>query len=173
MNKCFKVFLIGPMGAGKSTIGRHLAREMKLDFYDTDQVIEQRTGADLNWIFDIEGEAGFREREKRVIEELTQKQNIILATGGGVVVTPENRTVLAARGTVIYLRASLDQQLERTRKDTRRPLLQTEDIEERLHELGAHREPFYEDLADHSFETDGCSVKSVANSIVKVLQSSS
>lgn len=165
--KVRNIFLIGPMGAGKSTIGRALARELKLDFYDSDEVIEERAGADLSWIFDVEGDEGFRKREQKVIDELTQKTNIVLATGGGVIITPENRNALAARGMVIYLKTSLQQQFERTKRDTKRPLLQTDDLEGRLESLRDEREPFYEELADVSFETDKLTVKAVTNNIVK------
>lgn len=161
--------MIGPMGAGKSTIGRTLAKELKLEFFDTDEVIQQRAGADISWIFDIEGEGGFRRREQKVVEELTQKTNIVLATGGGVVLLPENRNALAGRGTVIYLRTSLEQQFERTKRDTKRPLLQTNDLESRLEDLKEEREPLYEELADVSFETDKLTVKAVANNIIKYL----
>lgn len=167
--KVHNIFLIGPMGAGKSTIGRTLAKELKLDFFDSDEVIEERAGADISWIYDIEGEEGFRKREQKVIEELTQKNNIVLATGGGVVVTPENRNALAARGTVIYLRTSLQQQYERTKRDTKRPMLQTDNIEERLESLRDSREPFYEEMADISFDTDKLTVKAVANNIIKYI----
>jgi len=167
--KVRNIFLIGPMGAGKSTIGRSLARELKLDFYDSDEVIEARAGADLSWIFDVEGDEGFRKREQKVIDELTQKNNIVLATGGGVILTPENRNALAARGTVVYLRTSLQQQFERTKRDTKRPLLRTDDLESRLESLRDEREPFYEELADVSFETDKLTVKAVTNNIVKYL----
>lgn len=167
--KVRNIFLIGPMGAGKSTIGRALAKELKLDFFDSDEVIEQRAGANISWIFDIEGEEGFRRREQKVIEELTQKTNIVLATGGGAIMTPENRIALSARGTVIYLKTSLQQQYERTKRDTKRPLLQTDNLEERLETLGEEREPHYTELADVSFETDKLTVKAVANNIIKYL----
>jgi shikimate kinase len=167
--KVHNIFLIGPMGAGKSTIGRTLAKELKLAFFDSDEVIEERAGADISWIYDIEGEEGFRKREQKVIDELTQKNNIVLATGGGVVISPENRNALAARGTVIYLRTSLQQQYERTKRDTKRPMLQTDDIEARLQSLRDEREPFYEELADVSFETDKLTVKAVANNIIKYI----
>lgn len=167
--KVRNIFLIGPMGAGKSTIGRALAKELKLEFFDTDEVIEERTGATVSWIFDVEGEEGFRRREQKIIEELTQKNNIVLATGGGVVMTPENRNALAGRGTVIYLRTSLQQQFERTKRDTKRPLLQTPNLEVTLEVLRDEREPFYEELADMSFETDKLTVKAVANKIIKYL----
>lgn len=167
--KVRNLFLIGPMGAGKSTIGRALAKELKLDFYDSDEVIEQRTGASVAWIFDVEGEEGFKRREQKVIDELTQKSNVVLATGGSVVMTPENRNVLAARGTVIYLKTSLQQQYERTKRDTKRPLLQTDDLEGRLVSLQEERQHYYEELADVSFETDKLTVKAVATKIIKYL----
>lgn len=168
--KVRNIFLIGPMGAGKSTIGRTLAKELKLDFFDSDEVIEERAGADISWIFDVEGEEGFRKREQKVIDELTQKTNIVLATGGGVIMTPENRNALAGRGTVIYLKTSLQQQFERTKRDSpKRPLLQTEDLEGKLEDLRKEREPFYEELADVSFETDKLTVKAVANNIIKYI----
>ncbi|MCR9191573.1 MAG: shikimate kinase AroK [Gammaproteobacteria bacterium] len=170
MVKVRNIFLIGPMGAGKSTIGRTLAKELKLDFYDSDEVIEERTGADIAWIYDVEGEEGYRRREQKVIEELTQKNNIVLATGGGVIMTAENRNALAGRGTVIYLKTSLQQQFERTKRDsTKRPMLQTPNLEERLEKLRNDHEPLYEELADVSFDTDKLTVKAVANNIVKYI----
>lgn len=170
IGKVRNIFLIGPMGAGKSTIGRTLAKELKLDFYDSDEVIEENTGADISWIYDVEGEEGYRRREQKVIEELTQKTNIVLATGGGVIMTPENRNALAGRGTVIYLKTSLQQQFERTKRDsTKRPMLQTKDLEQRLEQLRVECEPFYEELADVSFDTDKLTVKSVATFIIKYI----
>lgn len=164
------IFLIGPMGAGKSTIGRTLAKELKLEFFDSDEVIEESTGADISWIYDVEGEAGYRRREQKVIEELTQKSNIVLATGGGVIMTPENRNALAGRGTVIYLKTSLQQQFERTKRDsTKRPMLQTKDLEKRLEALRIECEPLYEELSDMSFDTDKLTVKAVANNIIKYI----
>jgi shikimate kinase len=168
--KVRNIFLIGPMGAGKSTIGRTLAKELKLDFYDSDEVIEELTGADISWIYDVEGEEGYRRREQKVIEELTQKTNIVLATGGGVIMTPENRNALAGRGTVIYLKTSLQQQFERTKRDsTKRPMLQTKDLEQRLERLREECEPLYEELSDVSFDTDKLTVKAVANNIIKYI----
>ena len=169
MLKLGNIFLVGPMGAGKSTIGRLLAKELSMQFFDSDEVIEDRTGADIAWIFDIEGETGFRKREQLVIDELTQKNDIILATGGGVVLSPENRAALAGRGTVVYLKTSLDAQLDRTRHDTRRPLLQTENVENKLRELWSEREPLYNELADLSFDTDDYSAKVLTNQIISKL----
>jgi|TARA_B100000676_G_scaffold298131_1_gene340702 shikimate kinase len=142
------------MGAGKSTIGRLLSQELKYEFFDSDKVIEERCGADIPWIFDKEGEAGFREREESVIDELTQQKGIVLSTGGGAVLRSENRQHLASRGTVIYLCTSVDQQLARTARDRNRPLLQTADPEAVLRKLFAERDPLYRSVADIIIETD-------------------
>ncbi|GAB4393140.1 MAG: shikimate kinase AroK [Gammaproteobacteria bacterium] len=167
--KIQNIFLIGPMGAGKTTIGRCLAKELNLEFYDSDHEVESRSGADISWIFDIEGESGFRKREQQVIEEITQLNGIVLATGGGVVVTPENRTALAARGTVVYLKASIEQQIKRTQNTRNRPLLQTDDVEARVRALDKQREPLYADLADLTVMTNGESIRSVVTAIVNFL----
>jgi len=158
------------MGAGKSTIGKYLAQHLKLRFADTDAEIEARTGADIPWIFDVEGEAGFREREQQVVEEMTLWDDVVLATGGGVVIRPENRQALASRGYVVYLYATVEEQVRRTRRDRRRPLLQKGDPEEVLRSLMASREPLYREIADHIIETDGCSPRSVAQQLVRELQ---
>jgi shikimate kinase len=164
------VFLVGPMGAGKTTIGKQLAEILKLEFIDTDQEIERRTGAPIDWIFDIEGEEGFRDREQKVIEELTSEQGIVLATGGGAVIRPENRLLLAGRGVVVYLEASIEQQLERTRRDKRRPLLQnSDDPEQTLIELQKERDPLYREIADYVVATNENTVKSVANKIAELV----
>src|SRR3990167_8123221 len=163
------IFLIGPMGVGKSTIGKQLARELKLDFYDTDQEIERRTGADIPWIFDVEGEEGFRMREERIIEELASLSNIVLATGGGAIESSKNRSILAARGTVIYLKASLEQQMERTAKGRNRPLLLTHNPEEVIKGLDLKRGPLYQELADWTITTDNNNIKSTVNEIVKLI----
>ncbi|MFT6423303.1 MAG: shikimate kinase [Thalassolituus sp.] len=142
------------MGAGKSTIGRLLSQELKFEFYDSDKVIEERCGADIPWIFDKEGEAGFREREVSVIEEMTSVSGIVLATGGGAILREENRRNLASRGTVVYLCTSVEQQLSRTSRDRNRPLLQTPDPEQVLRSLFAERDPLYRSVADIVIETD-------------------
>ncbi len=165
-----RVFLVGPMGAGKTTIGKYLAQQLKLQFADTDSEIERRTGADIPWIFEIEGEEGFRSREQQVVEEMTDWNDYVLATGGGVVMRSENRRALASRGFVIYLHATIDEQVRRTQKDKRRPLLQTGDPEQTLRELMAIRDPLYREIADHVINTDGCSPKTVAQRLVKELQ---
>ncbi len=168
------IFLIGPMGAGKSTIGKTLSRELKLEFYDADQEIEKRTGADIGWIFDVEGEEGFRAREEKVIDELTQKPGIVLATGGGAILSELNRKHLSARGTVVYLYTTVEQQFERTIRDKRRPLLQeTDDRGETLKELMSEREPLYTEIADVTVATDQRTVKSVAQEILGALENDS
>ncbi len=158
------------MGAGKSTIGKQLAKELKLEFYDADQEVEARTGANIAWIFDMEGEVGFRKREAAVIDELSQLQGIVLATGGGAILHQENRTRLAARGTVVYLCATVEQQVRRTARDKRRPLLQTELPESTLKELMLARDPLYREVADVVVSTDGRTVRSVAAEVVRLLE---
>ncbi|GFD69406.1 shikimate kinase [Alteromonas sp. KUL156] len=160
------IFLVGPMGAGKSTIGRHLADELHLDFFDSDQEIERRTGADIAWIFDLEGEDGFRVREENVINDLTDKQGIVLATGGGSIVTKAVRNRLSARGIVVYLQTTIDKQVARTQRDKRRPLLQNDDPEQVLRELAEMRNPLYEEVADYIVDTDDQSARAVANQII-------
>lgn len=160
------IFLIGPMGAGKSTIGRHLADELHLDFYDSDQEIEKRTGADISWVFDIEGEEGFRDREEGVINDLTEKQGIVLATGGGSIVRNAVRNRLSARGIVVYLETTIDKQVARTQRDKRRPLLQNDDPENVLTNLASERNPLYEEIADYTVSTDDQSARAVANAII-------
>ncbi len=158
------------MGAGKTTIGKYLAQHLRLRFADTDTEIEARTGADIPWIFDVEGEAGFRDREQQVVEEMTLWDDVVLATGGGVVMRPENRTALAARGYVIYLYATVEEQVRRTRRDRRRPLLQAGDPEQVLRGLMDIRDPLYREIADHIIDTDGCSPRTVAQNLVRQLK---
>ncbi|MDV7210800.1 shikimate kinase AroK [Azotobacter beijerinckii] len=148
------VILVGPMGSGKSTIGRLLAKELRLTFKDSDKEIEQRTGADIPWIFDVEGEAGFREREQAMIGELCTDDGIVLATGGGAVLRLENRTALRSGGRVVYLHASVAQQLERTSRDRNRPLLRAADPGQVLSDLMVIRDPLYREVADLVVETD-------------------
>ena len=164
------IFLIGPMGAGKSTIGRQLAQQLSMDFVDSDSEIEQRAGADISWIFDIEGEDGFRKREERIINELTQRQGIVLSTGGGSILSKENRNYLSARGIVIYLQTTVEKQVERTQRDKKRPLLQ--DVEEPrkvLEELAKIRNPLYAEIADITLPTDEQSAKLMANQIIDLI----
>lgn len=164
------IFLIGPMGAGKSTIGRQLAQMLGMNFIDSDAVIEERAGADIEWIFDVEGEEGFRKREEKIINELTQQQGIVLSTGGGSILSKNNRNVLSARGVVIYLETSIDKQVERTQKDKKRPLLREENHYEILQELAKIRNPLYEEIADITYSTNDKSVKIVATNIIELLE---
>lgn len=158
------------MGAGKTTIGRQLAKELGLKFVDSDHVIEERTGADIAWIFDIEGEEGFRLREQDIIDELTQQQGVVLATGGGVVITPENCNVLGARGVVIYLETSLEDQFKRTEFDKKRPLLQTDDLTARLKTLHEQRASLYTALADFTIATHDYNIRTIVDEIVKFVR---
>lgn len=166
------VFIIGPMGAGKSAVGRQLARRLNRDFHDSDTEIENRTGVDIPLIFEKEGEAGFRRREQRVVDELTQLSGIVLATGGGVVLDESNRSALASRGLVVYLHASVDQQIERTRYSSNRPLLNDGEPGDRLESLMAQREPLYRSLADCIVNTDGRRVPDVTDEVRRWLKSS-
>ncbi|MBH0025487.1 shikimate kinase AroK [Pseudoalteromonas sp. SWN29] len=164
------IFLVGPMGAGKSTIGRHIADQLHLEFVDSDQEIERRTGADIAWVFDLEGEEGFRLREESVIGDLTEMQGIVLATGGGSVMSKEVRNKLSARGIVVYLETPIEKQVARTQRDKRRPLLQTEEAPRNtLERLAEEREPLYKEVADFVVRTDEQSAKVVANQIIEKL----
>jgi shikimate kinase len=160
------LFLVGPMAAGKSSIGRFLAKRLNKKFYDSDVEIEKRTGVDVKWIFDLEGEEGFRQRETTVIAELTRHSNIVLATGGGSIVAPENRRFLAKHGIVIYLKVSIDCQLQRLATDDKRPLLDVEDRPAVLLKLLEERENLYLKLAHFTVETDERSIASVAQEII-------
>jgi len=164
------IFLIGPMGAGKTTIGRQLAAALHLEFIDSDHEIEERTGVDIPTIFDIEGEEGFRKREVAVIDELTQRDGIVLATGGGAVLREENRNHLGGRGLVIYLYATLDRLMDRTHRDKNRPLLQTDDPRAKLQELIETRDPLYRQTADIVYDTGADSVGQAARDLVQLVK---
>lgn len=164
------IFLVGPMGAGKSTIGRLLSQELKLTYIDSDREIEDRAGADIPWIFDVEGEDGFRDREEAVIRELCERNDIVLATGGGAIQREANRTCLQASGYVVYLCTSVEQQLERTARDKNRPLLQTEDPEQVLRDLLERRDPLYRDACDLLVRTDKRHPRSVVTEIIRNYQ---
>ncbi|MEN0108934.1 MAG: shikimate kinase AroK [Pseudomonas sp.] len=164
------LILVGPMGAGKSTIGRLLAKELRLSFKDSEKEIEQRTGANIPWIFDVEGEAGFREREQSVIGELCELDGVVLATGGGAVLRPENRAALRAGGRVVYLHTSVDQQLDRTSRDRNRPLLRTANPGKVLADLMRIRDPLYREIADVIIETDERPPRMVVQEILERLE---
>ena len=170
MKKFKNVFLVGPMGVGKTTIGRVLADCLGLEFFDSDREIEASTGADIPWIFDVEGESGFRAREARMIDELTRRSNIVLATGGGAVLDPQNRKHLSKRGQVVYLRASIRQQVERTSRDKNRPLLQTANPEKKIRELMKIRDPLYKEVADIVVDTNRRNPRTVSQDICARLE---
>ncbi|WP_029132270.1 shikimate kinase AroK [Sedimenticola selenatireducens] len=170
MNHPNNIFLIGPMGAGKSTIGRQVASLLGLDFDDTDHEIQRRTGVDIPTIFDYEGEEGFRKRESAVIDDLTQRGSLVLATGGGSILNPDNRRNLSSRGFVVYLYCSPEQQYERTLRDRSRPLLQTEDPLGTLKALMVERDPLYRETADIVVTSEKRSASAVANEIVRKLR---
>ena len=161
------IYLIGPMGAGKSTIGRLLAKTLGITFVDSDKEIERKTGVSIPMIFEYEGEAGFRKREAEMIAELTNQDSIVLATGGGSILLPENRSCLRNRGFVVYLHCPVDKQLERTHKDSNRPLLKTDNPRQRLIDLFEIREPIYRGLADCVVDTGKASRRSVVRQILK------
>ena len=169
MGRPQNVFLIGPMGAGKSAVGRQLARLLHLEFVDSDEEIERRTGVDIPFIFEKEGEPGFRKREAAAIDDLSRRDGVVLATGGGAVIDPQNRNHLGARGFVVYLHTSVDQQLSRTRKGRERPLLANDDPRAILENLMSEREPLYREIADLTVDTDGRKVKAVADEILDKL----
>jgi shikimate kinase len=165
------IFLIGPMGAGKSTVGRQLAEALSYTFKDSDQEIQRRTGVDIPTIFEFEGEAGFRNRERQVIQDLVAENGIVLATGGGAVLDPENRQNLAARGVVIYLHCTPEQQYARTSRDRNRPLIQTEDPLAKLQALMEERDPLYRQVADLVVSTEKRGTASVVKEIRRRLES--
>jgi shikimate kinase len=164
------IFLIGPMGSGKTTIGKQLAKLLGLEFHDCDLELERQTGASVNLIFDIEGEAGFREREHRMLEELTGRHGVLIATGGGVIGNEENRRLLRTRGFVVYLKTSVEQQLKRLSQDKSRPLLQARDRARRLRELAAVRNPLYDATADLVFSSRRSSIYASARALAAAIR---
>ncbi len=163
------IFLIGPMGCGKTTIGRQLSKSLDKEFWDSDHEIERKTGAKIGLIFEIEGEEGFRRRESSMIAQLTSKSNIVLATGGGVILDDGNRRVLKSRGLVIYLRAPLDLLCERTARDRHRPLLNADDPRQVLAAIVLQREPYYLETADSVIDTNHRSVRQIVRKICAIV----
>lgn len=171
MNKSSgNVYLVGPMGSGKTSIGRRLAAGLNLEFLDCDHELEAATGASVNLIFDVEGEQGFRERETRMLSDLTGRQGVLVATGGGAVTRRVNREMLSGTGLVIYLQTSVSQQLNRLKRDRSRPLLQTEDRKEKLTCLAEERNPLYEAVADIVFPAHNRSLDRAARELIKVVR---
>lgn len=165
------IFLIGPMGAGKTSVGRLLAKKLGKTFYDSDEEIEKRTGVNLHWIVDLEGMPGYRQRELAILDELSHHTDLVISTGGGCVETPEVRDILHTRGVVVYMEVALPTQVRRLKNDKKRPLLQQQDRELVLTQLWEKREPYYEQIADFSILTDEQSVQEVVSSILKWLKS--
>ena len=163
------IYLVGPMGAGKTTVGRHLADLLGRPFMDSDHEIESKTGANIPWIFEKEGEEGFRQREECVIDQLTQQHNLVLATGGGAVTRPKNRQALNQRGIVIYLYTPVEMQLARTARDRNRPLLQVANPEAKLKELLAARDPLYRQVAHYVIPTSDGSARDLAQKIIQLI----
>jgi shikimate kinase len=163
------IILIGPMGSGKSTIGNIIARRLHRDFQDSDHFIEERTGVDIARIFDVEGEQGFRDRETNALNELLSENNRVIATGGGSVLRHENQQMLKQKGFIVFLDTSINQQMQRLRRDKKRPLLQTENPRERLESLLAERRPIYLDLADLAVKTDRRMARRLAADIINQL----
>ena len=167
--KAQNIILIGPMGSGKSTIGNILAKKLNRDFQDSDHYIEKRTGVDIGRIFDIEGEIGFRDRESNALKELLGTDSQVIATGGGSVLRKQNQNLLRSRGYIVFLDTTVNQQLQRLRRDKKRPLLQTENPRERLEALFVERRPIYLDLADLAVETDRKQARKLASEIINQL----
>ncbi len=165
-----KIVFIGPMGAGKTTIGKQVANQLRCDFYDSDRVIEERTGVTIPLIFELEGEEGFRRRETEVIEELCKNKNIVLATGGGAVLQKENRVILKKNSLVIFLNASLEQLFERTSKDKNRPLLQSTNPKQKLKDILEERLSIYKDMADIVLKTDNQSVHHTVHDLLEKIK---
>ncbi len=164
------IYLVGLMGAGKTTIGRQLAKALRVPFYDSDKAIEERTGVDIPTIFEFEGEEGFRKREQKMLQDLTKMKGIVLATGGGAILREENRKLLKENGFIVYLHCSVERLIERTRHDTQRPLLQTENPQARIEDLFAERNPLYLECADFKVDTGTLQSKEVVNVILEAYE---
>jgi len=167
MDTRVNIFLVGPMGVGKSTIGRQLAAELNVPFVDSDREIEYVTGADIPWIFDVEGEQGFRQREERMIDSLSRREGIVLATGGGAILSADSRRRLHERGVVVYLRATVNQLHQRTAKDRNRPLLQTANPLQKIRELMEMRDPLYRETAHIIIDTSRRGPRAVISEILR------
>lgn len=170
MKAAFSIFLVGMMGAGKSTVGVRLARRLGRAFIDADRELEERLGVGIPTIFELEGEEGFRRRETQLLDELSARDGLVLATGGGAVLSPVNRDMLQSRGRVIYLQASAADLWQRLRRDRHRPLLRTANPRERIHRLTSEREPLYLEVADHIVTTSRQPIEQIVETIVQVLQ---
>ena len=169
MKKYKNIYLIGLMGSGKTTLGKILSKKLDKDFYDSDQVIEEKLGVNVPMIFEYEGEAGFREREKDILKELVSKQNIVLATGGGIILSESNRDLLAKNGIVIYLKSNQKDLVLRMKNDKTRPLLKNGNVELIIKKLCQEREPLYEQIADFEIATKNKRIHEVVNEIIRII----
>ena len=149
-----RIFIVGPMASGKSTLGKKLAQTLEIDFLDTDNEIEKKAGAEISWIFEVEGEEGFRERERKALQKSAEKDNVVISTGGGIVTIEENRDLMIAKGKVVYLKTPIEIQLKRTENDKKRPLLSQGSREQTLRILKKERDPQYEEIADITINQD-------------------
>lgn len=167
-----RIFIVGPMASGKSTLGKKLAQALSIDFVDTDREIEKKAGAEISWIFEVEGEEGFRERERKVLKKSINKDDVVISTGGGIVTVKENRALMIAKGKVVYLKTPLEIQLKRTEKDKKRPLLAKGNKKQILEALKKERDPKYEEIADITIDQNGQkSRKAIINEIMDKLSS--
>ena len=165
-----RIFIVGPMASGKSTLGKKLAQTLNIDFIDTDKEIEKKAGAEISWIFEVEGEKGFRERERKALEESIKEDDVVISTGGGIVTVKKNRDLIAVKGKVIYLKTPLELQLKRTEKDKKRPLLAKGNKRQILEALKKERDPKYEEIADITIDQNGLkNRKSIINEIIDEL----
>ena len=164
------IYIVGPMGSGKSTVGKIVARSLFLDFLDSDEEIEKNTGATIDWIFDLEGEEGFRKRETDELEKIVQLNSHVVATGGGIILSDHNRNLLSARGVVIYLETPIKTQVERTSKDKDRPLLKNGDAKSILTKLNTEREHLYREVSDHVIQTNNKSSQQVADQVINIIK---
>ena len=169
MKKYKNIYLIGLMGSGKTTLGKVLSKKLDKHFYDSDQVIEEKLGVNVPMIFEYEGEAGFREREKDILKELVSKQNIVLATGGGIILSESNRDLLAKNGIVIYLKSNQKDLVLRMKNDKTRPLLKNGNVELVIKKLCQEREPLYEEIADFQIATKNKRIHEVVNEIIRII----
>ena len=149
-----RIFIVGPMASGKSTLGKKLAQTLEIDFLDTDNEVEKKAGAEISWIFEVEGEEGFRERERKALQKSAEKDNVVISTGGGIVTIEENRDLMIAKGKVVYLKTPIEIQLKRTENDKKRPLLSKGNKEKTLRVLKEERDPQYEEIADITINHD-------------------
>lgn len=165
-----RIFIVGPVASGKSVIGKKLAQTLAVNFVDTDKEIEKNAGVDISWIFEVEGEEGFRKREEKLLKEVSKKENSVISTGGGTIIGKQNRELMTSKGKIVYLEASIQEQLERTLKDKSRPLLNKGNKEETLISLKERREHLYKEIADITIKQEGKSHNKIVQEIIGKLK---